>query len=109
MGGAVRIGNYVYTTGHQNRFWFCIDWNTGEVKYKVRDIGACSVIAADGMLYCYSERGRVNLVKPDPENFELVSSFNVTLGEGTHFSHPVIHDGILYLRHGNALMAYRIR
>ena len=109
MGGAVRVGDYIYASGHTNRFWFCVDWNTGETKYRVRDIGACNVIFADGMLYCYSERGTMNLVKPNPENFELVSSFSVNLGTGTHWAHTVIHDGVLYIRHGDALMAYKVK
>ena len=61
------------------------------------------------MLYVYTQKGTMNLVKPNPERFELVSSFNVTLGTDTHFSHPVIHDGVLYIRHGETLMAYRVK
>jgi outer membrane protein assembly factor BamB len=108
MGGALRIDENIYTSGHKNRYWYCVDWNTGEIRYKVRDIAACSVVFADGMLYCYTERGTMNLVKPNPDKFELVSSFNVTLGDGTHFAHPVIHNGIMYIRHGDVLMAYKI-
>ena len=109
MGGAVRVNDYVYASGHKDRNWFCVDWNTGKTKYKVRDIAPCCVIYADGMLYCYNERGTMNLVKPNPDKFELVSSFNVTIGDGTHWAHPVIHQGILYLRHGNAIMAYKVK
>ena len=109
IGGAIRIDNYIYASGHKNRYWFCIDWNTGITQYKTRDIAACNVIFTDGMLYCYSERGSMNLVKPNPDKFELISSFNVTLGDGPHFAHPVIHDGVLYIRHGNALMAYKVK
>jgi hypothetical protein len=49
------------------------------------------------------------LVKPNPNKFELVSSFAVTLGTGEHWAHPVIHEGVMYLRHGDALMAYKIK
>jgi outer membrane protein assembly factor BamB len=108
MGGAVRMGEYVYASGHRDRNWFCVDWNTGETQYKVRDIAPCSVISADGLLYCYSERGTMNLVRPNPEKFELISSFEITLGTATHWAHPVILNGVLYLRHGDALMAYKI-
>ena len=108
IGGAVKTGNYIYASGHKNRYWFCIDWNTGITKYKIRDIAACNVIFADGLLYCYTERGTMNLVKPNPDKFELISSFNITLGDGPHFAHPVIHDGVLYIRHGDALMAYKV-
>ena len=42
------------------------------------------------MLYCYSERGDVALVKPNPQKFEVVSSFKLKLGTGEHWAHPVI-------------------
>jgi len=110
MGGAIKVGNYVYASGHQaSRYWFCVDWKTGETVYKDNEIAPCNVIFADGMLYCYSEKGTMNLVKPNPEKYELVSGFKVTLGTGPHWAHPVIHNGIMYLRHGEALMAYKIK
>jgi len=110
MGGAVKIGDYVYGSGHNNKFFFCVDWKTGETKYKVNEIGECNTIAADGMIYCYSDKsGVMNLVKPNPEKFELAGSFKVESGTGNHWAHPVIHNGVLYLRHGNTLMAYKIK
>ncbi|MDR2233463.1 MAG: PQQ-binding-like beta-propeller repeat protein [Tannerella sp.] len=108
IGGAVKVGDYVYASGHQHRYWFCVDWNTGETRYKVTDIAPCNVIFADSMLYCYSEKGTMNLVKPNPDHFEPVSSFNVTLGTEQHWAHPVIYKRVMYLRHGDALMAYKI-
>ena len=108
MGGAVKIGDYVYASGHANNNWFCVDWKTGETKYKVREIGRSNIISADGMLYCYSDRGKMFLVKPNSDQFEMVSSFDVTLGTGQHWAHTVIHNGVLYIRHGDTLMAYQI-
>ena len=49
------------------------------------------------------------LVKPNPETFEPVSSFKITLGTNQHWAHPVIHQGILFIRHGDTLMAYKIK
>ena len=110
MGSAVKIGDYIYASGHSNKGWYCVDWKTGETKYKASEIGRANVIFADGMLYIYDEeKGTMNLVKPNPDKFELVSSFKVTLGTGEHWAHPVIHQGVLYLRHGDALMAYKIK
>jgi len=108
MGGAVKIGNYVYTSGHRNRAFFCLDWYTGEVKWRVTQLAPNAIIAADGMLYVYSARGEMALVRPNPDRFELVSSFEITLGTNQHWAHPVIHNGVLYVRHGDALMAYKI-
>ncbi len=71
---------------------------------------AGSVIFADGMLYFYEEKtGFAGLVKPNPEKFELISNFKVKSGSGPYWAHPVIHNGVLYLRHGEALMAYDIK
>ena len=109
IGGVVRHGNYIYASGHRNRYWFCVDWNTGETMYKVRDLAPCNVIFADGMLYCYSEKGEMGLVKPNPDHFEMVSDFKITLGTEQHWAHPVIYDGVLYLLHGDALMAYQVK
>ena len=108
IGGAVKIGDYVYTTGHQNRGFYCIDWHTGEIEYRVTQHAPSATIAADGMLYVYSDKGDMELVKPNPNKFELISSFKVTLGTNQHWAHPVIHDGVLYVRHGNVLLAYKI-
>jgi len=109
IGGAVKSGNYVFTSGHNNRGFYCIDWHTGEIKYKVSQISPSAIIAADGMLYVYSDKGEMALVKPNPDKFELISIFNVTLGTNQHWAHPVIHDGVLYIRHGDALMAYKVK
>jgi len=109
IGGAVKIDNYIYTTGHNNRGFYCIDWRTGEIKYRVNQISPSAIITADGMLYVYSQRGEMALVKPNPDRLELVSSFNITLGTNQHWAHPVIHDGVLYIRHGDVLMAYKVK
>ena len=109
MGGAVKMGGYVYGSGEKNRYWYCIDWATGETVYKDNQIGVGNVIACDGMLYCYSDKGEMALVKASPEKFEVVSKYNITLGTEQHWAHPVIYKGVLYVRHGNTLMAYNIK
>jgi outer membrane protein assembly factor BamB len=108
IGGAVLIDGYIYGSGHRNRFWFCIDWQTGETKYQSRAIDKGTVIFADGRLYCYTERGELALVNPSPEEFKITGQTMITLGSEQHWAHLVINERILYLRHGNALMAYKI-
>ncbi len=109
MGAMVKIGNYAYGSGDANKYWFCVDWKTGEQKYKDNSLPIGVVIAADGMLYCYSDRGDMALVRITPEKFDIVSKFKITLGTEQHWAHPVIHNGVLYVRHGNTLMAYKIK
>ncbi|MDD3502944.1 MAG: PQQ-binding-like beta-propeller repeat protein [Macellibacteroides sp.] len=93
--------------------WVAVDWKTGKTLYDnpwSGGKGKGSIVAADNMLYCYDERrGTVGLVKPSVEKFDVVSEFRVTKGEGPHWAHPVIQNGVLYIRHGNALMAYKIK
>lgn len=108
FGGAVKIGDYAYASGDNNRYWFCVDWKTGENKYKEKGLAMGNVIYADGMLYCYSDKGEMALVRPTPEKFDIVSQFPITLGTGEHWAHTVIYKGVLYVRHGNTLMAYKI-
>ncbi|MCL2739381.1 MAG: alcohol dehydrogenase, partial [Bacteroidales bacterium] len=84
-------------------------WNTGETKYRDRSFGVGVTIAADGMLYCYSENGQIALVRPTPEKFDIVSKFPITMGTDQHWAHPVIYNGVMYVRHGNTLMAYKIK
>jgi outer membrane protein assembly factor BamB len=107
MGGVVKIGNYLYTSGTTSQYLKSIDATTGVLTDSLR-IGQGAVIAANGMLYYYNQRGEMNLVKYDRGKLELISTFRITRGTRHHFSHPVIYNGILYLRHGEALMAYDI-
>ncbi len=113
IGGVVRIGEYIYGAswkGNRDGNWVCLDWSTGKVMYDHHWENKGSIISADGMLYCYEEKnGNMALVRPTPDGFEMVSSFEVVHGKGPHWSHPVIRDGVLYVRHGEALMAYSVK
>lgn len=109
IGGMVMVDGYLYGSGDNSREWRCVDWETGEEKYASTDIGKGVTIYADGMLYCYSDRGELGLAEATPEGFNLKSKTRVDLGSGQHWSHPVIRDGRLYLRHGNTLIAYKIK
>ena len=109
MGGAIRVGDYLYLSGENYRGWFCVNWHTGEIVYRVEGEIGSIIIYADGMFYVYTTRGIMKLIKPNPERYELVSSFEVTMGTNQHWAHPVIHNGVLYIRRGDTLMAYKIK
>ncbi len=113
-GGVVLINGYIYGSNwlsNNDGNWCCIEWKTGKKIWEEHWNCKGSIIAAEGMLYIYDERnGNVGLVRATPEKFDLVSNFKVNLGDsGPFWAHPVIHKGILYLRHTNALMAYNIK
>ncbi len=108
IGGAVQVGDYVYGSG-DSRYWSCLEWKTGREMYASRDLGNGVVIYADGMLYCYSQRGELALVEASPAGFKVVSKTSVRLGSEQHWAHPVIYGGVLYVRHGKALIAYKVK
>ena len=106
-GGAVLWQGRIFGAA-SNGSWYSLDANTGEVLAKLRRLGKGSVIYADSRLYGYTEKGVVVLVEPAPESFEVVSKFKISEGSGQHWAHPVIVDGVLYIRHGDVLMAFDI-
>lgn len=113
-GGVVQVGGYIYGSNWLNNAdgnWCCIDWKTGTKKWEQHWECKGSIISAEGMLYIYDEkRGNLALLNVNPEKFDLVSSFQIKQGDsGPFWAHPVIHNGILYIRHTNALMAYDIK
>jgi hypothetical protein len=69
-----------------------------------------SIISAEGLLYIYDERtGFVGLLRANPEKFKIISNFKIKDGSGPYWAHPVIHNGVLYIRHSEALMAFDIK
>jgi outer membrane protein assembly factor BamB len=110
MGGAVWIGDYLIGSGQSSdRSWQALDAKTGNVVFKSAEIGKGVVIYADGLLYCYADNGEMGILEIDNNSFKLKSKFRILLGTEQHWAHPVIDKGILYIRHGNTLMAYNIK
>jgi len=112
-GGVVLVDGNIYGSNwfdNSRGNWCSVDWKTGKMNYEKNWFTKGSIIYADGMLYCYEEKnGNFGLVKPDPQQFEVISSFKVPMGKGPHWAHPSIRDGMLYVRHGDVLMAFDIR
>jgi len=108
MGGVVLLNGYLYGSGQDNGTWQCIDWKTGVMEFETDALGKGVTIANDGLLYCYSDKGGFALVKPTETAFEIISKIKITLGSDYHWAHPTIKNKILYLRHGNVLIAYSL-
>ncbi len=112
-GGVLLVDGFLYGSNWESNKtgnWICLDWETGKKQYEHQWNGKGSIAYADGMLYCYEEKtGNLALVKATPKGFDIISSFPVTLGEDKHWAHPVIFDGKLFIRHGDALMVYDIK
>ena len=111
--GMVEVDGRIYgsnwlsnTTGN----WVCLDWDTAKTIY-VEDwpnLGKGTTIYADGKFFYYEEkRGTLAVAKPDTR-FGFTSSFAIDFGTKEHWTHPVISDGVMYVRHGNSLAAFDI-
>ncbi|MCX6239115.1 MAG: PQQ-like beta-propeller repeat protein, partial [Bacteroidia bacterium] len=107
MGGYVKINNQLFTTTNKKKL-ICIDTNTGSVLDSLSS-NKGSLIYADNRFYCYSETGDVKLIKFENKKLAEISKFRLDKGTREHFSHPVIANGTMYIRHGKALMAYDIK
>jgi outer membrane protein assembly factor BamB len=107
-GGFVKLGNYIYTSQYKPRRYCSLDAATGQITDSLAfDKGA--LISAGGMLYLYTEKGKVGLVKAENGKMELTGSFKMPVGTKEFFTLPVISEGVLYLRHGDTMLAYDIR
>jgi len=108
IGAAVLLDEHIYVSGHKNRGWHCVNWQTGKTLYSDNTFRKGPVIASDGKLIVYTEGGNCALVNPNPDKFEIINQFEITMGSNPHWAHPVVNDGRLYIRHGDVLMVYDI-
>ena len=105
-GGVILHNGFLYGAGHESRGWFCLDFMTGEEKWKARGKG--SLVYADNMLYLLEENGQMRLVRATHEQYDEVSTFEVPDGgKGMHWAHPVVCGGRLYVRHTDMLFCLR--
>jgi outer membrane protein assembly factor BamB len=109
MGGVVCLNGYVYGSGDKTRAWMCIDLKTGTEKWASSEVANGVVISADGLLFLYSDKGELALAEVNPSAFKLLAKTKVEKGSAQHWAHPVINNGLLYVRHGKALIAYKIK
>lgn len=107
LGGFVKIGNKIYTSSKDNKLKV-LDTETGQITESLSGMKG-NVISADNLLFFYADNGYVYLVKGIGSKLETAGKFKITKGEKEHFSHPVVSNGVLYVRHGSALMAYAIK
>lgn len=112
-GGLVLLNGIIYGSNmidNTRGNWAAVDWQNGETLWEENWFTKGSLIAADGMLYCYEEKGgNVALVQPDAQQLKVISSFKINEGEGPHWAHPSIYKGMLFIRHGSVLMVYDLK
>jgi outer membrane protein assembly factor BamB len=116
-GGVVVIDGCLYGAngGNGGGNLICLDLESGEVLWDERDSNDSiaekgSVAFADGRLYYRTEDGTVLLVEPSRDEF--VERGRVEQPERTSqpaWTHPVIANGMLYIRDQDLLLCYDIK
>lgn len=111
MGGAVRVGNYLYGTSRSRGDLMCSDFMTGDLKWKDSAVGNASICFADGRIYVRSHKdGTVLLIDATPDGFKehgrLSQPERTTLAA---WPHPVVAKGCLLLRDQGVLICYDIK
>jgi outer membrane protein assembly factor BamB len=108
-GGVVLVGDALYGSWYSKRGWACLDAGTGKLRYETRTLAKGSVLYADNRLYVLSEEGEMALLRPTATAFEFAGQFRlVPERKSDVWTHPVIHDGRLYLRYHDRLSCYDV-
>lgn len=108
-GGLVLHQGFIYGVACRGGRWFCVDSQTGEIRYREAGVGLGELTYADGMLYCLGHRGGLALVPATPQGFEPASTVQLADdGQDRWFVHPVIGGGRLHIRHGDFLYVYAV-
>ena len=110
-GGFILSDGFIYSgTKNNNGFPICVELKTGEVKWggEIRPAGegSAAVTMVDGQIIFRYQNGVLALVRATPSGYELNGTFKPVYQEGNSWSHPVVSDGLLYLREQNKLMCY---
>ncbi len=110
-GGGVLVDNTLFISGYRDvKHWLGIDWQTGRTKCTLKDLTTGAAIYADGRLYVLDEEGTAALLKPGPNNLDIVSQFRLTAAPGRDaWAHPVLYNGRLYLRYHDTLWCYDVK
>ncbi|MGA2062749.1 MAG: PQQ-binding-like beta-propeller repeat protein [Thermoguttaceae bacterium] len=108
-GGMVLIDGMIYGCNNPKDLT-CLDFNTGEVKWSDKTAGKCSVLYAEGMLYCRDENGPISLVEATPRGFKIKGRFDQPdRSKLNSWPYLVIANGMLYVRDQDVLLCYDVR
>ncbi|HMJ64236.1 MAG TPA: PQQ-binding-like beta-propeller repeat protein [Candidatus Binatia bacterium] len=99
LNACVLINGYLYGPSGQSGYTGdlrCVDFNTGDVKWKETSAGLGALMAADGKLIVLSEKGELIIAEATPNAFKPLARAQV-LG-GKCWTTPVISNGRIYCR-----------
>jgi outer membrane protein assembly factor BamB len=110
-GSSVLVDGILFAAGYKNpKWWFGIDWQTGQRKYELKDLTTGAAIYADGRLYCLDESGTVGLLKWGNNGLQTAGQFRLfSKRTNDAWAHPILLDGRLYLRYHDTLWCYDVK
>ena len=106
-GGLVRVGDYIYSNA--GGILVCMNFLTGKIAWQARSVGKGSLLAADGLLFVFSEGHQVALVEATPESYNEKGRFSIEAHGRPSWANPAIADGRLYLHNQESVAAYDVR
>lgn len=108
-GGVILLQGYLYGANDPGMLT-CLDFKDGKLMWSDRKPGKCSLAYADGRFYARSENGPISLVEATPSGCKLHGQFDQPdRSDQPSWPHPVVANGMLYLRDQDLLLAYDIR
>ena len=107
-GGCIRVGDYVY--GSSGGTLACLELKTGKEMWRKRSAGKGSIIVVDGKIILRAENGPIALVELNPKAYKEISRFDQPdRSKARAWPHPVVSNGILYIRDQDILLAFDLR
>jgi outer membrane protein assembly factor BamB len=107
-GGCIRVGDHIY--GSSSTTMVCMDFKTGERKWRARSAGKGSILIVDDKIILRAESGTLALLELNPDAYTEISRFDQPdRSKAKAWAHPVVSNGILYLRDQGLLLAYDLR
>ena len=105
----MRVDGLIYGTSDRKKQWVALDFETGQTIFTSRELKPGSFLMADQKFFIFTETGEVALAKPHKEGFTVISSFDIPVETVQYaFTHPVLYQGILYIRYRDQLWLYDV-
>jgi outer membrane protein assembly factor BamB len=105
-----QFSSSIYHEGHiygfDNKNLKCIDAETGEMKWRQRDLGHGSLMLADGHLIVLGDKGQLVLVEATPAAYR--EKGRVQLFSGKTWTVPTLSNGILFARDESEMIALKV-
>jgi hypothetical protein len=108
VGGGVLLDGYLY--GTTRSALLCVAFETGEIQWTDRSVGAATVGYADGKLVVVGDEGEIALVEPTAEAYKEIARFTPPGRENgnTSWTYPVIANGRMYIRNLETMWCYNV-